>query len=279
MPFTGLTLELETPLHIGAGRSGMLARGHGFVPGHVISYALVAAIGKARGGQSADFVRALTAVLQDVRCGPFFLLDAEKQHPLLPRRDRERIENQHLTARNQVTLDPHAGSAVESALFEVESIAARVLHGPRRGQPVQLAGGLWHRVPHLAGKPLKDWFCAGLLLGGELKTGMGRVKLARQGWRPNGPHYAQHPGWPADERGLHLTKDTLLPGPSLDGATDAPLQPWLGRLFDPQQGFGRRFSPPALVRLDGTVREAGVFLPSDREVGLGCWIQVDAPTH
>ena len=166
---------------------------------------------------------------------------------------------------------------MESALFEVESIAARTLHGSHRGQPVQLVGGLWHDSPQLAGQPLQNKFREGLLLGGELKTGLGRVRLAKHGWIPNAPHYAQNPPWPVNERGLRLVAGTLLPGPSLDGGTDAPLQPWLGRLFDPEQGFGRRFSPPALIRLDGTVRESGVFLPCDRAVGLGCWTRVDAP--
>ena len=278
MRFTGFTLELETPLHIGAGRGGMLLRGHGFVPGHVVCYALAAAIGKTNGGRPAEFANALTTVLQEVRCGPFLLLDRDNQQPLLPRQDRDAIENCYLTARNQVTLDPASGSAVESALFEVESLAPRVLHGPRRGQPTQLVGGLWHRAPHLAGKPLQDWFRSGLLLGGELKTGQGRVRLAKQGWRPNAPHYAQNPEWPVQERGLSLTQGARLPGPSLDGTMDAPLQPWLGRLFDPRQGFGRRFSPPALVRLDGVARETGVFLPSADEVGLGCWMRANGAT-
>ena len=50
------------------------------------------------------------------------------------------------------------------------------------------------------------------------------------------------------------------------------------RVTGPQQGFGRRFSPPALVRLDGVVQETGVFLPSADEVGLGCWTRVDGAT-
>lgn len=50
---------------------------------------------------------------------------------------------------------------------------------------------------------------------------------------PDARHYAQQPDWPVNERGLQRIKGDLLPGPSLDGTTDAPLQPWLGRLFDP----------------------------------------------
>jgi hypothetical protein len=279
MPFTGLILELETPLHIGAGRSGMLARGHGFVPGHVISYALTAALGKARGGHPAAFAQALTTVLQEVRCGPFLLLDPDTQRAWLPRQDREAIEHRYLTARTQVTLDSTTCSAVEGALFEVESLAARVLHGSHRGQPTQLIGGLWHRGSQLAGQPLQDWFRSGLLLGGELKTGQGRVKLLEpRGWMLNAPHYAKNPDWPVQEQGLYMAGGQRLPGPSLDGTQDAPLQPWLGRRFDPKQGFGRRFSPPALVRLDGVVEHAGGFLPSDQESGLGCWTRTHGAT-
>jgi hypothetical protein len=277
MRFTGFTLELETALHIGAGRGGMLLRSHGFVPGHLISYALAAAIGKASGGRSADFTRALETVFRDTRCGPLFILDTGDQQALAPRRDRERIETRYLTASNHVTLDPQTCSAVETALFEVESIAARTVHGSQRGQPVQLVGGLWHSAAQLAGQPLQDWFRAGLLLGGELKVGLGRVKLAKQGWMPNAPHYAQQAGWPVNEHGLRRIEGELLPGPSLDGGTDAPLQPWLGRLYDEKLGFGRRFPGAALIRLDARCCIPGTYLPAVGEVGLGCWTCVDAP--
>jgi len=274
MRFTGFILQLETPLHIGAGRGGMLLRSHGFVPGHLVSYALAAVIGKASG----DFKKALEIVLRETRCGPLFIHDTEEKRVLSPRRDRERIETRYLTARNQVTLDPQTCSAVETALFEVESIAARTLHGSYRGQWVRLAGGLWHTTPQLANKHLQNWFHHELLLGGELKVGLGRVKLAKQGWMPNARHYAQQSAWLVNEHGLQRGVGDLLPGPSLNGTMDAPLQPWLGRLFDPQQGFGRRFSPPALVRMDGRVQETGTFLPSCDESGLGCWTRSDVPT-
>lgn len=277
MLFTGFILELETPLHIGAGRGGMLARGHGFVPGHVVSYALAAAIGKANGGQYPHFEAALNTVLSETRCGPLFIFDPQENRALLPRQDRQRVEQHYLTARNQVTLDVESGSAVESALFEVESIAARVLHGLKRGTPVQLVGGLWHGDQQLAKKSLKDWFGSGLLLGGELKTGLGRVRLARKGWMLNASHYAQNLAWPVNGNGLQLDADATLPGPSLDGGRDAPLQPWLGRLFDKDQGFGRRFPGAALVRLDARCAAPGSYLPATTEVGLGCWTRGDAP--
>ena len=277
MPFTGFILELETPLHIGAGRGGMLLRGHGFIPGHVVSYALAAAIGKAGGGQSADFSQALDSVLQHTRCGPLFIRNPKEQQPFTPRRDRITIENRYLTARTQVALDVTTGSAIDRALFEVESIAARTVHGPCRGQPVQLVGGLWHTTPQLAGKSLHDWFSRGLLLGGELKTGLGRGALAKPGWMPNVPHYAQCPDWPVNDHGLRRTQGDLLPGPSLDGTINAPWQPWLGRRFDEKLGYGRRFPGAALVRMDATCLTPGDYLPATGEVGLGCWTCVDAP--
>lgn len=279
MPFTGFILELETPLHIGAGRGGMLLRSHGFVPGHLVSYALAAAIGKASGGQSSDFSQALDSVLQHTRCGPLFIRNPEKQQPFTPRRDRTTIENRYLIARTQVALDVTTGSAIDRALFEVESIAARVPR-PQQDepvQPVQLVGGLWHDATHLAGKSLQDWFHSGLLLGGELKTGLGRVRLATHGWLPKAPHYAQCPAWPVNDHGLRRIQGDLLPGPSLDGTADAPWQPWLGRRFDENRGFGRRFSGAALVRMDARCLTPGDYLPATGEVGLGCWTRVDAP--
>jgi hypothetical protein len=142
---------------------------------------------------------------------------------------------------------------------------------------VQLVGGLWHSAAQLAGKPLQDWFRAGLLLGGELKVGLGRVKLAKPGWMPNARHYAQQSDWPVTEHGLRRIEGELLPGPSLDGTKDAPLQPWLGRLYDEKLGFGRRFPGAALVRLDARCCIPGTYLPAVGEVGLGCWTCVDAP--
>jgi len=262
-------------LHIGAGRAGMLARSHGFVPGHIVTFALAATIGRARGGCPAHFAAALHEVRTQLRCGPLFICDAEKQQPIWPRRHRSDIEARYLDAINHVALALESASAVEGALFEVEQIAPRCLHGPRQGQPTRLIGGLWFQEAKLDDRPWKDWLNQSLL-GGELKTGLGRVRVIDDQWNLNATDYAGL--GIADGLGLRVQTGTLLPGPSMDGTKDAPLQPWLGRLFDPQQGFGRRFSPPALVRLDGVAQETGTFLPSAQEVGLGCWTRSDAPT-
>lgn len=89
-----------------------------------------------------------------------------------PWQDRERIETHYLTARNHVTLDPQTCSTVETALFEVESIAARTLHGSERGQPARLAGGLWHSTPQLAGRS-KIGFIADCCWAANSKSGWG----------------------------------------------------------------------------------------------------------
>lgn len=272
MRFAKFTLELQSPLHIGAGRAGMLARSHGFVPGHIVTFALAAVIGQARGGRYEHFATALNAVRTQLRCGPLFIQDAGERHPLWPRHHRSVIEARYLDAINHVALELESASAVEGALFEVEQIAPRCLHGPQQGQPTRLVGGLWFQEATLDSRTWEDWLNESRL-GGELKVGLGRVRVVE--WNIGAGDYAGL--GKIDGSGLQL-QSGVLPGPSLDGTTDAPLQPWLGRLFDTKQGFGRRFSPPALVRLDGVVRETGVFLPSADEVGLGCWTRVDGAT-
>lgn len=276
MRFVKFTLELQSPLHIGAGRAGMLARSHGFVPGHIVTFALAAAIGRVHGGRYEHFADAFKEVQTQLRCGPLFICDAEQQQPFWPHRHRLDIEARYLDAINHVALELQSASAVEGALFEVEQIAPRCLHGPHQGQPTRLIGGLWFQEAKLDDRPWKDWLNQSLL-GGELKTGLGRVRVLDDQWNLDAGDYAGL--GTVDGLGLQVLAGDLLPGPSLNGTKDAPLQPWLGRLFDPQQGFGRRFSPPALVRLDGVVQATGVFLPSDHEVGLGCWTRTDAPAH
>lgn len=272
MRFVKLTLELKSPLHIGAGRAGMLARSHGFVPGHIVTFALAATIGRARGGRYEHFTAALNEVRTQLRCGPLFINDPDRQDPLWPQRNRPDIEARYLDAINHVALELETASAMEGALFEVEQIARRCLHGPQQGQPTRLVGGLWFQEATLDGRTWKDWLNESRL-GGELKAGLGRVRVVE--WNIGAGDYAGL--GKIDGSGLQLQAG-VLPGPSLDGTMDAPLQPWLGRLFDREQGFGRRFSPPVLVRMDGAVEKAGVFLPSNQEVGLGCWTRVDGPT-
>ncbi len=236
MKFAGLTLELDSPLHVRAGRAGMAARCRGFLPGHVLTYALATTLSKALGGRPIDFAQALEQVRRNTRCGPLFILGGKVG--LCPRLDQRAIETRYLTGGNHATRCLDTRSAVENALFEVEAIAARVADGPGDPpRPVRLDGGMWFDEPHLQGKPLPDWLrrCR---LGGELKAGCGQVRL--HAWAPTARAYAGRGR--ADGDGLHLTIGETLPGPALDGVGNAPLEPWTGRAHDPGRGFDRRFS-------------------------------------
>lgn len=268
--FAQITFKLSSTLHIGSGRSGMLAKCHGFVPGHILTYALAAAIGKANGGKYEDFTKALDEVKNRVSCGPLFIENPQQVGTVLfPRRDRSFIERQFLTASNHVTLMPDSRASIEGALFEVENISAQIVRGIYRRQVTRLIGGVWHTDSHLAGKPLIDWLSV-CLLGGESKSGCGRVLLDE--WLENASTYAGLET--VDGRGLRLTVGKHLPGPALSGVGQSPQQPWLGRLYDEKQGFGRRLSAAAWVCMDGVCENEAVFLPHAEEVGLGCWTVV-----
>ncbi|MDD5035132.1 MAG: hypothetical protein PHE55_10265 [Methylococcaceae bacterium] len=268
--FAAFTLELATPLHLGCGRVGMLARSHAFVPGHVIGYALAAQLGRSKGGKPEDFQAALCEVAANALFAPAFILDRqgriEQDWPQHPER--------YLSGDHHVTLHLEKRSAVESALFEVEYLAPRHLYGPNKGQPIRLGGGLWLRDSKLAGRSWREWLeiCR---LGGELKSGYGIVRCTD--WQENATTFH---GWGRSQPdGLHLSeKDSRLWGPSLDTITrvgDAPLLPWTGRRYDFSRGaggFGQRIESAVLVRLNARINQPLSLIPSGQEgARWGCW--------
>ncbi len=267
MHYTQITLTLASDWHIGSGRAGMLAKTHRFVPGHVVSYALAAAIGKDSGGRYADFVKALQQVRESLRCGPLLLANPEQpEHGLLPFIHAESIEAQFLVASQHVTLHPETRSGVEGALFEMEAIAPKIVRGISQGQPARLVGGFWADSESLAGRSLQDWLKESRF-GGELKAGLGRV--AEVSLQSDRVSYA---GWGrVDASGLHLAAGEWLPGVALNGVSQNIQFPWLGRLYDETQGFGRKLAEPVFVARDGQAATNTCFIPSNDEVGLGCW--------
>jgi len=271
MYYAQICFTLESELHIGAGRAGMLAKTHSFVPGHIVSNALAVAIGKVQGGQYANFQTALQQVQMHTRCGPLFLQNpSDHTQVLLPSRDKSAIEQQFLTASNHVALHPDTRSSIEGALFEVEAIATRVLRGKHQGQPTQLIGGLWYDPAMLDGRELSDWLNA-CLLGGELKSGLGRVRVTQFT-----TDIYQYAGLgKVDAQGLHLEAGACLPGVGLNGIGATPFYPWVGRLFDKNKGFGRTLSVAAFVAYDATVTRNACFLPQNDTFGWGCWQRVD----
>ena len=255
-----------------------MARSHSFVPGHVIGYALATQLGRSKGGKPEDFQTALREVSASARFAPAFILDRqgriEQDWPDHPER--------YLSGDHHVTLHLEKRSAVEGALFEVEYLAPRRLHGSGKGQPIRLGGGLWLRDSKLAGRSWREWldFCR---LGGELKAGYGIVRCID--WQENA---ATFHGWGRSQPdGLHLSdKDSRLWGPARDcvmGVDDAPLIPWTGRRYDFSQGtggFGQRLETVTLVKLNAKITQPLTLMPSGQEVShLGCWESSEGFTY
>jgi hypothetical protein len=252
--FAAFSLEMLSPLHLGSRRAGVVAQTHRHAPGHLFVYALAAAVGAARGGSPAQFSDALDEIMRRFRFGPGFFLEGER------RLDDAEVERRLLSSSHHVTLDSTTRSAVESALFEVEKLAVPANSG------IRLCAGVWFDEATLDARPLRDWL-SDLRLGGELKTGCGRVHC--DAWHAGAPRY---PGIAAaDSQGLRLAAGEMLPGAALDGVHGVPLQPWLGRRHDPTLGFGRRFSQAVLVRMHGRTVQDARFLPCSNGEAAGCW--------
>lgn len=272
MNFVRIELRLLEGVHIGAGRAGMVSRAHGFVPGHVVAYAIAAILGRRLGGQPEDYETAIASVRAQCRGGPLFI-QAEDQNDqpisLLPRRDRARIERDYFIGVNHTTLDGSVRRHVDGGLFEVEAIAP-CRQRPDR-QPTRLAGGLWlNSDGRVLGEDLKALLgAAPLVLGGERNAGLGRVVLEK--WDENAGDYAGLGLVQPGEEGLRLAAGQILPGPALEGVMGVGWQPWFGRLHDQSRGAGRRFSAPVLVRLDGQVSQPTTFVLECAESGFGCW--------
>ena len=256
--FAAFSLELLSPLHLGSRRAGIVAQTHRFAPGHLFAYALAASLGGQRGGSPAVFADALDETLRRFRFGPAFFIEGER------RLSDDEVASRLLSSSHHVSLSLDTRAAVDRALFEVERLQTKP------GSPIRLAGGVWFDTAKLDGKVLPDWLSE-IFLGGELKTGHGRVRCTD--WQVGARHY---PGiGPADAQGLSLESGDVLPGPALTGVAKAPLMPWLGRRHDKARGFGRCLSQAAMVRLHGNVVNTGYFLPAKHEPGLGCWQVAD----
>jgi hypothetical protein len=254
LTFAAFSLELLSPLHLGSRRAGVVARTHHHAPGHVFVHALAAAVGAKRGTGPEVFAAALEEISQRFRFGPAFFIEGGR-----------RIASADFSARllhstSHVTLGLDTRAALDSALFEVEAIQT-----PPRGT-IRLGGGVWFDRDGLDGKPLKEWLSV-IRLGGELKTGFGRVRCTD--WQAGANAY---PGiGAAGPQGVVCKAGDILPGATIDGVAGSPLTPLVGRRHDAKLGFGRRLSQAALVRVDGRVQRDSLFLPVACEPGLGCW--------
>jgi hypothetical protein len=252
--FAAYSLEVLSALHLGVRRAGVVARSHRHAPGHLFSHALAAVIGVRRGATPAAFAGALAEVTGRFRFGPAFFV--ENGSALTD----DEVQTRLLASTHHVTLGLGERAALDAALFEVEALHVAP------GSAVRLGGGVWFDRDAIDDKPLAHWLSQ-IRLGGEQKTGLGRVRCAD--WQAGAKAY---PGLgPAGPQGLHCAAGENLSGAALDGVDRSPLVPWLGRRFDTQRGFGRKLSTAALVRINGRVTEAACFFPAGEEPGLGCW--------
>jgi hypothetical protein len=269
--FATFVLELETPLHLGSGRAGMVAKSHAFVPGHLLGYAIAAALGRHNGGKPEHFQQALAEVAQAARFAPALPLD----HQDTIADDWPEHPERYLASSPHVALQLETRSAVEGALFELEYLAPRHLHGPSQGTAVRLGGGLWFAQEKLGGKLWHEWLSLARL-GGELKAGYGVARCVDWQERPKHIH-----GWAeVHADGLRLDQGARLWGAALDtlkGLSEAPLRPWTGRRYDftrQQAGFGQRLEAAALVRLHArwSGPEPLLARPSAQTgAAWGCW--------
>lgn len=272
--FAAFTLELVTPLHLGSGRAGMVAKSHAFVPGHLLAYALAAKRGRELGGRPEHFQEALQEVSAAARFAPAFILGESGRIETDWRDHPER----YLTGEHHVALHLETRSAAERALYEVELLAPLRLSGSSKGRRLRLGGGLWFRDERFGNRSWAEWLDQ-IRLGGESKNGAGVVRA--EDWCPGSSSFH---GWGhADGPGLQLSPGDYLWGPALDtvpGLTDAPLRPWLGRRYAFDRGtggFGRHLGEVVFVRLHGKVLgpSSATFLPCGKEgSGWGCWESV-----
>jgi hypothetical protein len=251
--FAAFSLELVSSMHLGSRRAGVVAQTHRHAPGHLFVHALAATVGMRRGASADFFAAALDEISRRFRFGPAFFMRGEK------RLDDTEVERELIASSHHVTLDGGTRSAVESALFELEFIQAR--------PGIRLHGGVWYDGGDtIDGRPLRDWLSE-IRLGGELKTGLGRVRCSD--WQAGANAY---PGiGVAGPQGVSCKAGDILPGATLDGVAGSPLTPWVGRRHDARLGFGRRLSRAALVRVNGYSERDATFLPAVEEPGLGCW--------
>lgn len=258
MDFYSYRLTARSPLHIGQGRSGVVARTRSHVPAHLFYYALTALLASERGKQGFAAHRLiLDELCEQFRFGPAFIIRDGR------RLSQAEIERCHITSLGHATLDHARRAAVDGALYDVESLV--FLHD----SAACLQGGVWCEKTELDGEPLDFWFSR-IYLGGERKLGYGQVNCSALEPEEKYPGVGKVVGDVVDLAG------DVLPGAALDGVGDVPLVPWVGRRYDEKRGAGRALEH-TLVFIDGRVPAEGACYRPCAEPGprLGCWEWVD----
>lgn len=264
MQFANYRLNILSPLHIGSRRAGMVAKTYYYVPGHVITFALIATIGNQQAKSYNEYLNIQKEVLSKTRFGAAFF---QQNNSNLT---DEQIEKELVYGNHHVTLSQDTRAAIDGAMFEVEAIYPK--------KDVNIVGGVWFDSAEIFGRNIKDWLNE-IKIGGELKTGYGRVSLNNFDTKSKFYPGINNNNNKVDEIGLVIAKNEVLKGATLDngatpncGVKNVPLEPFLGRCYDENRGFGRALSSAVLVRMNGVVADDNLhFLPCNNEIGLGCW--------
>ncbi len=266
MQFANYRLNILSPLHIGSRRSGMVAKTYYYVPGHIITFALIAAIGQYQKAKDYNsYLSIQKEVLNNTRFGAAFFQNVNGNNLT-----DEQIEKELVYGNHHVTLAQDTRAAIDGAMFEVEAIYPK--------KDICITGGVWFNSETIFERNIKDWLNE-IKIGGELKTGYGRISLLDFNTKSNVYIGINNNNNKVDEQGLLLAKNEILKGATLDnienqnsGVKNVPLEPFLGRRYDEKLGFGRALSAAVLVRMNGVVAADNLhFLPCNDEVGLGCW--------
>lgn len=272
MQFANYRLNILSPLHIGCRRAGMVAKTYHYVPGHVITFALIAAIGNQKAKSYDDYSNIQREVLSKTRFGAAFFQRSNGEN-LTDDKDLtydEQVEKELVYGDHHVTLSQDTRAAINGAMFEVEAIYSK--------KDVYIVGGVWFDSEEIFGRNIKDWLNE-IRIGGELKTGYGRVSLNNFDTKSKFYPGINNNNNKVDEIGLVIAKNEVLKGATLDNEAtpncvvkNVPLEPFLGRRYDANLGFGRALSSAVLVRMNGIVSADNLhFLPCNNEIGLGCW--------
>lgn len=149
--FAAYSLELISALHLGSRRAGVVAQTHRHAPGHLFVHALAATVGMRRGASADFFAAALDEITRRFRFGPAFFMRGDD------RLDDAAVKHELIASSHHVTLDG-----------DTRFIQAR--------PNIRLCGGVWCEGGDVIdGCPLREWL-SDIRLGGELKTGLGRVR-------------------------------------------------------------------------------------------------------
>lgn len=240
--------ELRSPLHIGYHKVGNVQRTRTYIPARNLWGAVTEALTR-RGFATAnapqgDYRQIGEWVKAHIAFGYWFVI--EDGQPLAPQYNENGLqygplpvaefERRYLDAHVTTALDAATTSAQTGSLHEVEFIAPH----RRDGTQTRIGGRVFLDETAQAALDWSQWL-RDFRVGGERRYGFGQLRLAENGWRPDGnPNYTltldRERPWLKIEAGRPLPAHTRIDGVDAKG----PIEPLVGRSTstDNSQRFG-----------------------------------------